>query len=303
MPGQTSLRTVLALLLLVLALPSVSAQTTREQAERALEQAAADIAELETAGLSTVVASGMLAAARIAFEGRNISDIVKPELLEFRSEAQRRYFDWLLSELSRLAGPQAVDYDKAIELTRKIAEHKSQAFEALDRLSALRLKLVDYAALNLSLNSTRQYLSSAEAALAEERYADAIELISAADAAAEAERAERTLLAALTEAGRGWLERNWRGLVYVLAALAVVVAVGQHPLRRELLKRKIARLRIRQAALRRLVEKSQADYFKHARIAKSVYDLRMSVYKSKLDEVAEELPLLEARLKAMRRFP
>lgn len=56
-------------------------------------------------------------------------------------------------------------------------------------------------------------------------------------------------------------------------------------------------MKAEETALNDLIKKTQSERFKENKISGLVYNIRMKKYEEKLQEIKEELPVLEERLK------
>ncbi len=304
---------ILFIILAIVAANTVAAAISRGQIDQAITNAERDVVEMQAAGLSTTFVNNTLNAAKMLLEGRlgNESfDDLATLCRAYSKESVKRYCLSQLEILTRYASretnvsPEIVEenYPKIIELTGKISETKRQAFEARDRIRAVELKLKDYETFDIDTTATVFALTDAKEAMREERYDDAFELVTRADAELEAKRTEITLSRTLLLAGKNFFARNIDVLIQILIVVFIVAAIAQHPARIYLLKKKIARLNAGEKAIHMLIKDAQKQRFASGKISESMYDIKMGVYRKKLDEVREQLPLAERSLKALQQL-
>ena len=60
-------------------------------------------------------------------------------------------------------------------------------------------------------------------------------------------------------------------------------------------------MKIEEQVLANLMKKAQVERFKENKISGLVYNIRMKKYEEKLNDIKQELPVLEARVKKMRK--
>lgn len=66
---------------------------------------------------------------------------------------------------------------------------------------------------------------------------------------------------------------------------------------RKNLKNSIRKKKAEEVALKGLMKKAQEERFKKNKLSGLVYNIRMEKYEEKLNQIKEELPVLEKRLK------
>ena len=65
-------------------------------------------------------------------------------------------------------------------------------------------------------------------------------------------------------------------------------------MRKLFLRNKIQKMKTEKGVLMSLMKRAQIDRFKHNKISEVVYNLRMKLYKEKLQTIKQELPVLKA---------
>jgi len=69
---------------------------------------------------------------------------------------------------------------------------------------------------------------------------------------------------------------------------------------KKILKNKIRKMKTEEKVLNDLMKKTQEERFKEKKISASVYKIRMDKYQKRQQEIKEELPVLEERLKKVK---
>jgi hypothetical protein len=302
---------LMIMLALVMAMP-VHAAITKEQAEQAVAQAEDDVHEMESAGFRISFVNSTLEVAKKLLQGQSVGgtfNLLKPICDAYTRDSERKYCESQLETLEALAKKRNVSefetgigtYDRVIELTDQIYLAKKQAFEAVDLISSVELKIIEYETLGIDVEPAQDFLAQSRTAIDEERYKDALELVTKADSDLDTKRAEQTFARTILESGKGYFSRNKVPLATTAFVLLVIFAVLQFPARIMLLRRKIFKLKAQKKSLEFLTKQAQKDRFNAGTISESVYNIKMGVYKKKLDKVNEQLPDAEEKLAKLSR--
>ena len=65
--------------------------------------------------------------------------------------------------------------------------------------------------------------------------------------------------------------------------------------------KKIKKMKVEEDVLTDLIKKTQIERYKNNKISELVYNIRIKHYKQKLQEINQELPVLESRLRQEKR--
>lgn len=304
---------LLMTLILVVSLSSVHALATKEEAEAALLQASRDIAEMQAAGLSVTFLNNTLDSAYKMLQGQTLSKTLDQMIVicqAYTKEVEKRYCEVQIEFLEALAlkgnvtelSGSEVAYQKIRVFGEQISERKKQAFEALDMIRAVELKIVEYEKLGVNITGAVDLLNQSRQAIQEERYDEALELVKQADTELETKRGEFTLGNVIARASKGFIGRNKDTLAATLIVLLILAVVGYHPARLLLLRKQSHKLNAQHKALDTLIRQAQKDRFDTGKLSETVYNIRLGVYRKKLDSVKEELPLVEEKLKRYEKF-
>ena len=85
-------------------------------------------------------------------------------------------------------------------------------------------------------------------------------------------------------------------LLILLAVLVVIYLAYRVRIRKIILNRKIANLRLRKKSLQNLMGKTQREYFQSATISESDYQLRSKNFANLIRDIDRQIPLLEEKL-------
>ncbi len=304
---------VLSVILAIIMMNTATAILTRGQVDEAIARAERDVAEMQAGGLSINFVNNTLNTAKMLLEGKLTNESFEEFAALCRAYSKESIKRYCLSQLSALSfyasrenatSKELIEenYPKIIELTDKIDESKKQAFEARDLITAIESKMQEYKVLDIDITIAELTLQDAKEAILEERYDDALELATRTDTELESKRAEISLAKTLLLASRGFFVKNAGALIRTLIVVLIIAAIAQHPLRIYMLKKKITRLNAEEKALHMLMKDAQKKRFASGKITESMYNIKMQVYKKKLDYVKENLPLAEKKLQRLLRF-
>jgi len=129
---------------------------------------------------------------------------------------------------------------------------------------------------------------------------DVEELLEEFNAHVELKRLESTRLSLLRANTTNFVQRNWEFILLFLIILGAVGYVFQKRISKRNLEKKIEKMKLGKGFILGLIKKIQIERFKQNKLSKVVYDLRIKKYNKKLNEIKEELPLLEAKLKDLK---
>ncbi|MBS3094116.1 hypothetical protein J4474_00470 [Candidatus Pacearchaeota archaeon] len=184
-----------------------------------------------------------------------------------------------------------VSYDSVLVYTNQIKSRRDLAFSIYDRISIGETKLSSIS------ENTKQILENSRQAFYLDRYAESEELLTQFETAYEKERVEASTLSGLKKGALNFFQRYWIYIILVLIVLIVLVIILYKKISRRLLIKRIAKMKAQREALNSLMKKSQEERFKENKISGLVYNIRMKKYKEKLNEIEEELPVLESKIK------
>ncbi len=134
-------------------------------------------------------------------------------------------------------------------------------------------------------------------AFEEERFEDVDLLTNDLRDLNEQKRAEQSTINTLQKNAKNMFQRYW---FFIIASLIIVGLAGffsQKQVKKKLLKNKLTRMKTEQDVLIDLIKKTQTDRFKHNKISGLVYNIRIKKYQEKLDQIKENLPVIESKLK------
>ena len=296
---------------------------TQEEALESILQAEKDIQEMQGAGFNTAWAADTLIEAKKYFEGEDYTELLK-DLLRIKDLEKREKARSLIIEAQEKIG-YAVNYEKVLELTKSIQERKTGAYEISDQLSIAESKIQELEGTEETLQKTKrsfvgrafglgaedtkepvidttsldEILSKAQIEFKEERYDNAVELLSQIEPEIEDLRSENTLLKVLYRAGKettfNFIKEHYIALFIALIVLVAVSLLSYNRVMVGVLDRRIGDMNVEQEVLTDLMKKAQTERYSTGKMSKQTYDTKMAKYKEKKQQIKQKLPVVQAR--------
>jgi hypothetical protein len=282
---------ILGIILFLLVL-QVTAQenVTKEDALESVLNSENIIKEMADNGLSTTYVEDILIEIERVLEQIDYAEILKSEgsTNTQRSEARTalRLVDW--EELS---------YSNIMVLTNEIESRKEQSFLIFDSLTALQLEIEANKRSNLNLEEVISLTGNANTAFYEDRYEDSQNLLIQAKNSLENAKAQTAALYGMQRSAQNFIQRYWSVLLIIILVLTIAIFFFYKRINVYLLKKKIKKMKVEKDALQDLMKKAQFERFKENKISGIVYNIRTKKYQEKINEIKEELPVLESKLK------
>lgn len=255
------------LLILLVALPLVSAQTA-EEATKALSKAREDMEEMSALGLSTKFVEDALRTAFKALEEGDYSTVV----------------------------------DKAIEISAR----KERALMISDSLRALDLRLKDAQEKGLDVSPAVETRGAALDAFERENYDEAEEFIFLSNKHLNEAEAEYSLVQARYNAARdnaiAYAQEHRVGIALTTLFVVIMGIILYHLVILSTTRSRLKDLELEKEVLVDLMKKTQEDYYTRNAVPKPTYDIRMKKYQERSMEVEELIPVLRTRLERLKRY-
>jgi len=260
---------------------------TKDIALNALNESEKIIQELIYNNFSTTYANDTLIEARRVFEQARYADILRG-ITNATSQERLEAANSL-----KIVNWRDINYSIVIEYTNKINERLPVAFSIHDSLSVAKKNINDS---RISEN-TKKIFEKARIAFYEDRYEEAKSLIEELKAAIEKDKSENSGIVGLRRNALNFFQRYWLFIIIVVIVFSIVGYFAYKKIEIKILKNKIKKMKAEKTALSQLVINNQTERFKENKISAFVYNIRSKKYKEKLQEIEQELPVLEARLR------
>ncbi|MBI2629503.1 hypothetical protein HYW76_00210 [Candidatus Pacearchaeota archaeon] len=273
---------------------------TKQDALQAINDSEQIIKEMQEKNFSVVYMNDSLIEAKLVFEQARYAEILRDNNSTDKEKTDAR-------NALRLVKWQDIDYADVLVYTNDIQSRKEIAYLLLDKISVEDNNLNNNAELkSVGLfssssagisNETLNILIQAKLAFSEERYNDSENLLTEFNLALEKEKAQLSTLSGIKKGAMNFFQRYWIHIILLLIILGIVGYFTYKRYEKKLLINKIRKMKTEERVLNDLMKKTQTERFKENKISGLVYNIRMKKYEERLQEIKEELPVLEERLR------
>jgi hypothetical protein len=193
------------------------------------------------------------------------------------------------------------DYNLVYYKIKELNKIKEDAYKALDELQALSLFI------NQSEESAEEVIllyNQTVDAFYSERYEEFFELVEDTYQKISEVEAFRAKLKAFYEATSrnlwNYLKESWYIILSIIIILAITYLISHTKIECLIIKRKLENLETRKKVLKKLIAKTQKEYFEEGKISESIYIIRIKKYAEITRDINRQIPLLneELRMKA-----
>lgn len=260
---------------------------TKDIALVALNDSQQVIDEMIKNNFSITFANDTLIEARRMFEQARYADILRGSINATPKERLEAI------QALKIVNWKNINYSNVIEYTNKINERLPLAFSIYDGLKVIEKRMND----ERISDKTKDIYEKAKTAFYEDRYDDAAKLIEDAKASIEKDLSENSGLIGLRRNALNFFQRYWFAILIAIIILSIIIYFSYNQIQIRILKNKITKMKAEKIAISQLIIKNQTERFKENKISEMIYNIRDKKYKSKLQEIEEELPVLEAKLR------
>jgi hypothetical protein len=262
-----------------------STNITQDIASRAINSAEDTIKEMQLNNFSVVYADDRLIEAKRVFDQARYAEILRGDINS--SDALKSEARMALSIINW----KNIYYSDVLFYTEDIQNRRETAFLISDRISIEQIKLV------LVSNETKSIFNQARVAFYDERYNDSMRLLEDFKLAVEQEKVNASTLSAIKDGFANFFQKYWIHILIFLVLMAVVGYFFTRRMRKKELENKIKNMKAEKNAVVDLMKKTQVERFNENTISGLVYSIRMKKFEERMQEIKEELPVLENKLK------
>lgn len=263
---------------------------TRDQALKSINESQNIIREFDIYGFSIVYINDSLTEALRLFKQAEYADILKnPNSTTIQQNEARKVLS--------LVNIKTISYASVLKYTEDIKSRKEQAFQIYDTISIDEISLKKYEKRGIDMSESRALFNQAKSAFAKDQYPEALDLLKKTRESIDARGSEASILGSLKANTLNFIQRNWYYILAVIVVLYILIKIFYKKLELRLLKNKIKKMKTEQQALGDLMKKTQTERYKENKISGLTYNIRIKKYEEKLNQIKEELPVLESRLK------
>ncbi len=189
------------------------------------------------------------------------------------------------------------DYSLAKEKIKKIEDLKEKAFLLADELKALKLRIKES-----DVNTTKAEIIYSEALkeFEDERYEKAKKLIEKTyTKLSELESTAARIGAfyeAISKTFENFIRENFKKIISVILIISVTLIVLRNRIKIYRLKKKLRLLELRKEILKKLIKRTQSDYFEKGRLGENSYTVRTDKFGELIRDINRQIPLVKANI-------
>jgi hypothetical protein len=215
---------------------------------------------------------------------------------------QTTYVKDLLLEMVDEGTERTIDYEEIEENAAIIANIKQQSLYLIDTLALKEVEIVEFEDITgYDTRSVWELFETAHFELDQERYDNARIAIESITPGLNKIQIEQTRLTTLLDAQRNrawqWIKANILQLILATMIVSVLGSMLYLKGRVLFIKRKIDNLQIELDILNHLIKKAQEEFYKEGKISKLMYDMKVTTYKERIEEIKSRIPVLRTNLK------
>jgi hypothetical protein len=257
--------------LLLILVPLVVAQT-QEEATLCIQESNQGIGALKSANFSTV----------------RVDDIY--------SEMN----DIFIAQRALEASGTKPNYELIISRCESISEINQKAITVNDEIIAIQYRIDELASNGVVNDTLTAKYNLIKTEFSNERYETASILIGEIYVEISEAQAGITKVKALYEASRktvsGFVEDNWREIIFSLIIIIISSLIIQNILRIYLLKRKKRHLALEKEIITSLIKSAQKKYFEHKDMSEGEYSIKVTKFKELIRDINRKVPEVEEEL-------
>jgi hypothetical protein len=266
-------------------LQRASVVLTEEDISKLILESEEIISEMKKNNLPVIYAEDLLIEAKRVFEEVKYAEILKNTNSSEEKKREARIF-------LRLIDWKNLSYSNVANYTREIKNRREQALLLFDQLTVQENK----ASGNLS-TKTHFLLEQAKKAFYEDRFEDANILIGQFKSSSEQEKVQTIFYQDLQEGAKNFFQKYWKFILGILLFGFIAGYFVYRRLQKRILSKKIKKMQVEKTILLDFIKKTQDERFNENKLSALVYNIRIKKYKERLDEINQQLPVLENRLK------
>jgi hypothetical protein len=204
------------------------------------------------------------------------------------------------SQVSLVSRGRKADFSLVSSYCDSVSEVYSLAINSRDALSVLLKFYNESITPEMNSSSIDQIISEINFEIASERYEKVQPLIDKAYQEISDVRARSTTLNLFVDSTSRGLKtffiKNWRIILAVFVILVILWFSLRKPVRAKLLNYRLDKLAQRRESIKKLVMRSQKEYFEKGNIADSDYKIRIANYAELIRDIDRQVPLLREEL-------
>ena len=268
---------------------------TRMQAVQAINDSEKIIQEMKNNNFSILFVNDTLTNALLTLKQVDYAEILRGNVNSTGTERFNAQSALLLVNWQKLT------YNDVINYTDEIKQRRDQAFEIDDSLTILMIDIETYEKKGVNLNESWNLFLEANNSFYSDRYEESENFINQAKTSIDSLRAESSIGEAFRNAALNFIQKYWYYLVPALIILAGIIYLLSRNIQKKRLRNKIKKMKAEYEAIKELEKKTQIERFKENKISGLTYNIRMKKYQEKMNQIKEEIPVLESRLRKFKK--
>lgn len=264
--------------------------TTKSEALVAINDSSLLVEKLRAENFSVSFFENMILDAYKTLEVADYAEILRDKF----STAQQKQ---LALSAVKLSDWKNTDYGAVVQITDNIKLRVQETYLISDRLLGQKMKIENAAKSGANISDAELKLNLAIFAFKNERYEEANNLIRESQNVLEIVIAENARQKSLKIASMNFFKRYWISLLIFAVVFVILFIIFYKKIKVFNLHRKIDRMHAEKQALHNLLIRAQKERYKENKISGLVYNVRFKNYQNRINQIDEEIPVLEARLK------
>lgn len=277
-------------ILMIITLAQIaSAETTREEALKTIQQAELDIKEMQEQGYPTNSVNDTLTEAKKALERADFAELIRQNPSGVIADEAKKALEGM--------DYQGFTYQEVTRYTEEIKTRKKQATQISDTTKVIERKMKEYKEQKIDVSQAETMFQEAKKAFENERYKETEQLLTQTNTELENKKAELATISIMMTSGKSFMQKNWISMTILLTTIIVSGAITHKGMERKKKKDQLKKLKTEQAILTKLMKKTQEERYKKGGMSKIVYDIRMERYHKRMNEVQQQIPVIESQIK------
>lgn len=191
------------------------------------------------------------------------------------------------------------DYQLLLEKTQSISKRKEKAFEILDSIRAIELRIDDVSGIG-DVSIASEKLEEANIAFNNENYAEAEDALFESERNLRQVEGEYSVVKARYSAARdntlSYVKERWKALVSYVLLLFVIILISYPRIKKQREKKLLEAMRLERKALGDLTRKVQKEYFTEANGSRRIYEIKKKKYLDRMLELNEHIIIYETKI-------
>jgi len=266
-------------------------QVSREMALEAINNSEMVMERMMENNFSIIYMNDSLIEAQRAFQRADYAEILRGNVNATTGQKAEARTSMSLIDIKLISYNDVMNYTQDIELREK------KAFEIYDSISIVNKSINKYNGQGINVSEAEGFLGLASNSFYADRYSEAEKFIQLSRASLDKLGSEASILGDLKRGLIGFIQRYWASMLLIAIILILFGKVIYRRAQLINLNLRLKRIRVEEKVLVDLMKCAQEERFKENKISGLVYNVRMKKYKEKLEDLKQELPVLEQKLR------